>query len=52
MSTYRVPELKEPVMTKPNEVVLVASGDLRLAAKAAMFEAMGLQVHLCGDVRL
>jgi len=25
--------------------------DKALAAKAAMFDAMGLQVHLCGDVK-
>lgn len=29
-----------------------ASADAALAAKAAMFEALGLQVHLCGDVAL
>lgn len=28
------------------------SADKALAAKAAMFAAMGLQVHLCGDVKL
>ncbi|MCA9895095.1 MAG: fucose isomerase, partial [Anaerolineae bacterium] len=26
--------------------------DKALAAKAAMFDAMGLQVHLCGDVKI
>ena len=29
-----------------------AGADKALAAKAAMFAAMGIQVHLCGDVRL
>lgn len=29
-----------------------AEADKALAAKAAMFEAMGIQVHLCGEVRL
>jgi L-fucose isomerase-like protein len=29
-----------------------AEADKLLAAKAAMFAAMGLQVHLCGDVKL
>lgn len=28
------------------------SADKALAAKAAMFSAMGIEVHLCGDVRL
>jgi hypothetical protein len=28
------------------------SADKALAAKAAMFNAMGIQVHLCGDVKL
>jgi len=27
-----------------------ASADRALAAKAAMFEAMGVAVHLCGEV--
>jgi hypothetical protein len=27
-----------------------ASADGALAAKAAMFDAMGIAVHLCGDV--
>ena len=27
-----------------------ASADAALAAKAAMFDAMGIRVHLCGDV--
>ena len=27
-----------------------ASADRALAAKAAMFDAMGIRVHLCGDV--
>jgi hypothetical protein len=27
-----------------------ASADQALAAKAAMFDAMGIAVHLCGDV--
>ena len=27
-----------------------ATADRALIAKAAMFQAMGLQVHLCGDV--
>jgi hypothetical protein len=27
-----------------------ASADHALATKAAMFDAMGLEVHLCGDV--
>jgi hypothetical protein len=26
--------------------------DKALAAKAAMFEAMGVRVHLCGDVKV
>ena len=40
------------------EVALVAYGtdgpsaDEALAAKAAMFDAMGVAVHLCGDVSL
>ncbi|HEX3052951.1 MAG TPA: hypothetical protein VHP83_19990, partial [Aggregatilineaceae bacterium] len=29
-----------------------AAADQGLAAKAAMFQAMGVQVHLCGDVKL
>jgi hypothetical protein len=29
-----------------------ASADTALAAKAAMFDAMGLRVHLCGDVAI
>jgi len=29
-----------------------ASADAALAVKAAMFAELGLQVHLCGDVRL
>ena len=29
-----------------------ASADDALATKAAMFEAMGLAVHLCGEVRV
>ena len=28
------------------------TADKALAAKAAMFDAMGIQVHLCGDVNL
>ncbi len=47
MSTYRVPELKEPVMTKRNKVVLVASGDLRLSADQMCWpvqEAMEKQI--------
>jgi hypothetical protein len=28
------------------------SADGALATKAAMFDAMGLEVHLCGDVHL
>ncbi len=28
------------------------AADKGLAAKAAMFQAMGFQVHLCGDVKL
>ena len=47
MSTYHVPELKEPVSTKPNEAVLVASGDLRLSANQMCWpaqEAMEKQI--------
>jgi hypothetical protein len=29
-----------------------ADADKALAAKAAMFAAMGIDVHLCGDVKL
>ena len=29
-----------------------ASADRALAAKAAMFDALGVNVHLCGDVAL
>lgn len=32
MTRYRIPELPEPQPVRPNEVMLVASGDLRLAA--------------------
>jgi hypothetical protein len=37
------------------QVVYAPSAELAdkaLAAKAAMFDAMGLQVHLCGDVKV
>jgi hypothetical protein len=29
-----------------------STADAALATKAAMFDAMGLQVHLCGDVAI
>ena len=47
MSTYRLPEFVEPVALKPNEAVLVASGDLRLSANQMCWpaqEAMEQQI--------
>ncbi len=47
MSTYRIPELKEPPAPRPNEAVLVASGDLRLSANQMCWpaqEAMEKQI--------
>ncbi|HEX3052130.1 MAG TPA: hypothetical protein VHP83_15835 [Aggregatilineaceae bacterium] len=39
MSTYRVPEFKELTAPKPDEAVLVASGDLRLSANQMCWPA-------------
>lgn len=38
-STYRVPELTEPTAVKPNEAILIASGDLRLSANQKCWAA-------------
>jgi hypothetical protein len=42
---------------KANHIQVAYTGsaveaDKALAAKAAMFSAMGLRVHLCGDVKV
>jgi len=39
MSTYQVPQMIAPLKAVPNEVYLVASGDLRLSANQTCWPA-------------
>ncbi len=39
MSTYRLPQLDEPLPLPAGEAILVASGDLRLSANQACWPA-------------